>query len=485
MLIDAVAERGVLSGIYQYGANAYYDVADILQDTTFQIESNSVLFKCLKHAIEKRDVEKIDIPTIHASASDLGFSHFFQNADEARHLQAIISLSVQLENVRKFAAKIRKLEVARLLNRQLGVAQDKLRDINGDESVTHILGIAEDAVFDFSSLLNDKTDGPKLISEGLVSYLEYLGEHPVEQLGISTGLKFYDQAIGGGLRGSTINIIGARPGVGKTTVACNVAWHIAEKLNIPVLFLDTEMIFKDHVHKNIAAKTEVSVNDIETGKYAQTRFKRDKVINAAMEIESKNVPYYHKSIAGMQFEDQIAFLRRWITKDVGLNKDGTAKPCVIIYDYLKLMDTQGISSDMKEYQLLGFMMTTLHNFATRYNLPALVTLQLTRDGITKESTDVASGSDRIVWLCSNLTIFKEKSDEEIAEDGNENGNMKLVPLKVRHGGGLQHGDYINCEMKGWCAKIEELKTKFQLEEDRKVMDGDNDGFVVDGEIPFN
>ena len=45
---------------------------------------------------------------------------------------------------------------------------------------------------------------------------------------------------------------------------------------------------------------------------------------------------------------------------------------------------------------------------------------LFRDGITKESTDTASGSDRIVWLCSNFTIYKRKSDEEIAKDGPEN-----------------------------------------------------------------
>ena len=58
-------------------------------------------------------------------------------------------------------------------------------------------------------------------------------------------------------------------------------------------------------------------------------------------------------------------------------------------------------------------------------------VQLNRDGITKESTDTASGSDRIIWLCSNFTIFKRKSDEEIAEDGPENGNRKLLPLVSR------------------------------------------------------
>jgi hypothetical protein len=155
-------------------------------------------------------------------------------------------------------------------------------------------------------------------------------------------------------------------------------------------------------------------------------------------------------------------MRRWLVKDVGLNPDGTAKDCVIFYDYLKLMDSAGISQDMKEYQVLGFMMTSLHNFATQYKIPVVAFIQLNRDGISKESTDTASGSDRIIWLCSNFTIFKRKSDEEIAEDGPTNGNRKLVPLISRHGGGLDDNDYINCYMKGWCAKIVEGKTRLEL-----------------------
>lgn len=106
-------------------------------------------------------------------------------------------------------------------------------------------------------------------------------------------------------------------------------------------------------------------------------------------------------------------MRRWLVKDVGLNDDGTAKDCVIFYDYIKLMDTAGLSQDVKEYQLLGFMMTSLHNFAVKYKVPIVAFIQLNRDGINKESTDTASGSDRIVWLCSNFTIFKKNQTKKL------------------------------------------------------------------------
>jgi len=135
-----------------------------------------------------------------------------------------------------------------------------------------------------------------------------------------------------------------------------------------------------------------------------------------------------------------------------------------------------MSQDLKEYQVLGFMMTSLHNFATKYKLPIVAFVQLNRDGITKESTDTASGSDRIIWLCSNFTIFKRKSDEEIAEDGPTEGNRKLIPIISRHGGGLDDNDYINCHMKGWCAKITEGRTKLEIA--NNISPNNEDEFLI-------
>jgi hypothetical protein len=88
-------------------------------------------------------------------------------------------------------------------------------------------------------------------------------------------------------------------------------------------------------------------------------------------------------------------------------------------------------------------------------------------------------------LCSNFSIFKNKSAEEVAEDGEANGNKKLVPVVARHGGGLDDSAYINCHMKGYCAKITEGKTQGEVLRDKAST---NEGFVMEegnGEdIPF-
>lgn len=465
ILSDIGAERAVLAGVCRYGAEAYYDVADIVNDQSFTNTSNEMIYACLKKVINEDDTRKIDVPTILGSARELGIHDFVSSPNEIEHLNSVMKFPVLINNVRKFGAKIRKLQIARMMYEQLEETKDKYLGIKGDEPISHILGIAEESIFDFTSLLNDNDDAPELLFGDMPEYLVERAENPVDQIGISTGFSRFDFAIGGGLRKGTVNVIGARTKVGKSLIGLNMGVDIAKR-KIPVLYLDTEMTKNDQQNRSGAmisfgTNGVSTINDIETGQFANNTFRK----NAMFELAKNHseLPIYHKNIGGRPFEDQLSMMRRWVARVVGLNSLGKANDCVIIYDYLKLMEAAELAkSDLQEFQLLGFMMTSLHNFALRYEIPFLTFIQLNRDGITKESTDAASGSDRIMWLCSNFTIYKLKSDEEIAQDGPENGNRKMVPIIARHGEGLEQGDYINVEMKGKYAKLIEGKTTMEL-----------------------
>ena len=475
---DLPAERAILAGVCRYGSDAYFDICDIVDENSFTLESNISIYSCLKHILERDDTAKPDIPLILSAAKEIGISDFFNN-QEVMHLSSIMKFPVLLSNVRSFAAKVRKLQIARMMYDQLELTKEKYSEIKGDEPISHILGIAEESIFDFTSMLSDSDESPTKMFDDAPEYLEELCESPVDQIGISTGFNRYDFAIGGGLRRGTVNVIGARPKTGKPRLADNMGIHIA-KQGVPVLNLDTEMRKEDHQHRMIAMLSGVAINDIETGKFAESPLQKQKVMDAAQEV--KEIPYYFKSIGGMSFEDQLSIMRRWIAKVVGVNDKGKAKDCVIIYDYLKLMDSGEIRGDMKEFQILGFMMTALHNFSLRYEVPVLSFVQLNRDGINKETTDTASGSDRIIWLCSNFSIYKHKSDEEIAKDGPEHGNRKLVPVIARHGEGLEDRDYINIKMQGAIAKITEGKTAFELED--TGYDDSTEEYTAEADIPF-
>lgn len=480
-LSNPAAERGVIAGICRYGSESYFDVCDLINESSFTIDSNAIIYKCVKHILENDNHARIDVPSIYAAANTLSLGFVFEKNTEVKHLQSIFDFAVEQRNVRRFAGLIGRLEVARLLESQMGVAKQNLSELTGEETLAHILGIAENAIFDFSSRINN-VEGPRKLGDDILDIVEHLRNNPVDQIGISTGYKHFDKAIGGGLRKATVNVIGARSKAGKTFLADNIGFHIAYNEKIPVLNVDTEMIREDHQTRSLAMLSEVSIDDVETGKFGFDPEKVAKVNEAAQKMKVSN--YFHQCIGGMPFEEQIAIMRRWLVKEVGLNPDGTAKPCVIIYDYIKLMSDDSIKN-MQEYQAIGFLMTSLHNFTIRYKVPVLGYIQLNRDGLTKESIEVVSQSDRVIWLCSNFSIYKKKSDEEIAMDGHENGNRKLVPIVARHGAGLDDGDYINFDMKGWCGKITEGKLHSALQNGGSQIN--KGGFEVkddDDEIPF-
>lgn len=481
ILSDVAAERAVLAGICTYAGNAYFDVVDIVGERSFMDEANSAIYKCLKHILDNDSNASIDVPSIHASANILGLGFLFKKADQVKHLHSIMRMPIVLGNVRKFAAVIRKLEIARMLHEQLESAQDKLLEINGTESISHILGIGESTVYDFSALLNNKSDDePTSFYEDAVEYLEYLADNPVEQVGISTGLPAHDEAIGGGLRNGGVHVFAARMKVGKSTLVLNIGNHISKNLKIPVLYLDTEMLKPEQVHRIFALLTDTEFTSIETGQFGKDMFTKKKVLDMARQMRADGVPFFYKDIAGRPFEDILSIARRWIIKHVGVNDDGTAKPCVIIYDYLKLMSSEGLSGDLKETQLLGFMMTGLVNFAKRYNIPIVTAAQTNRDGVNKETTDVIGGSDRIAMVCTSLSLLKIKSDDEIAQVGFENGDRKLLVMAARYGGGFASGNYSNIRLVGKCAKIEEVGTAFENKGDGFSIDGN-----TDDEIPFD
>jgi hypothetical protein len=231
-----------------------------------------------------------------------------------------------------------------------------------------------------------------------------------------------------------------------------VGYNVAS-INIPVLYLDTELTRKDQMIRLAAQITNLDITHIETGGFASDIKGQEAIDEATTKIEA--LPLTHCSIAGQSVQTVLAKCRRWLIKTVGLNGDGTAKPCLIIYDYLKLMNSKDIKSNLAEFQILGFLLTEFHNFSVKYMLPIFSTVQLNRDGVEKEGSEVFAGSDRLLWLCSSATILKRKTSEELNEDPPSNGDKKLIVTDTRFGPGSEPGDYINLQTDFATGRIKE------------------------------
>jgi len=455
-LSDIGAERAILAGLVQHGIDGYISIADFITEDSFGHLNNQIIFKCLKDIFNKE--QKIDAASILSSATSLNLLDSINTAQELKYIKSLFNFPVSKENIFSFGLQIKKFEFARKIKKLTHKISRDIDNISGTESINDIVQILENPVTEFLRE-DDGGESPKRIGENVKEYVDFLIENKCDIIGIPTGFKTYDEAIGGGLRRKCVDLVAARPKVGKSVFADNVALSVASK-NIPVLMLDTEMGKEDHLNRLLANISGIPINEIATGKFASDKEKYDKVQDA-IDLLSK-IPYNYISVAGKPFEQILNMIKRWVVHEVKTDDSGKTKDCVIIYDYLKLMSSSSITNNIQEYQALGFQITSLHNLCVNLDIPCLSFVQLNRDGITKESTDAVSGSDRLIWLCTSFTIFKTKSTEELAEDGPNAGNRKLVPIVCRHGAGLDDGDYINMTMQGSYAKLIELKTRNQF-----------------------
>lgn len=457
-LENNASERAVLAGLCQFGLDAYLEM-DFIDVDHFTDSMNQILFSCISKIINQN--AKVDLTSILSTANELGVYDKIHNKNEIGFIRSLFNFPIHKENVAIHAAKITKLKLARDLGKTLSACAEDIENVSGDEDLMDIVSKVEEPILDATGTLYQSSNKTtETLGDGLEEYMEFLLENPTDYVGIPSGFPHFDLSIGGGLRRKSVDLIAARPKTGKSMFGDAVALHVSREHNIPVLMLDTEMSKEDHYNRIVASISGVEINKISSGKFGENPTDAEKVQKAVQEL--KTIPYHYISIAGQSFENILAVMRKWIYQHVGFDENGRTKDCLIVYDYLKLMGSEGISASMQEYQVLGFQITKLHNFCVKYDVPCLSFVQLNRDGITKESTDVVSGSDRLIWLCTSFTIFKMKSEEEIAEDTAQYGNRKLVPVVARHGSGLDDGDYINIKMHGSIGKIEESRTRNQI-----------------------
>jgi replicative DNA helicase len=473
-VIDVASERATLAGVCIYGLDAYLDIADIVDVETYTVERNQSLFKVLGWIYRDGENIPIDVPTILSASKSIGlYEEIKENLD---YVKAIFNFRVEKENIRSHAGTIARCQIIRGLDKKHDESKLNLAQLNGSASVDEIFAASESPLIEFMSGINREEES-SLMGDGAGEYMEALGTDPRQMLGISTGYGIYDMQIGGGLQKGDVNVIAARPKVAKTSHADNSSTHIAGILEIPVLQLDTEMKKTRHQLRIVSNLSGVEMNEIKSGEYYKHKHKRDKVNQAVKKLEK--MPFYYRNIAGMEFKEVISYIRRWLTKSVGINGDtGKLHDCVVILDYLKLCEASGLSKGIGEHQLIGFMLTDLMNLMLRYEVSNLTYVQQNRAGDDEDGTDTIANSDRILQFCGSLTLMQRKTPAEIAEDGPLNGNRKFKIIATRDGEQLTGNEWINYHLNGPTNRLKELGLRSKQNERQEQPDDEG------GSIPF-
>lgn len=441
ILQDSGMERAILAGITTHGAECFFEVEDILGVKNFYWKYNQELFKILIHLVHTEDTKIFDIPSIQTAAKILGYTNFTGDGKYSEYLEAIIDeAGPSKENIRSLVVAVYKLSLARRGYLAAAMIQDNLKKITGAEDVDSIIAQVEEPIFEFTAKIMTQNASVVSLGQRFKGVMTVLSESPKDIVGLPTGFPAWDIAIGGGLRPATVNVVAARSKQGKSFYCMNIAKNMAEN-GIPVLYLDTEMTSDTQLHRLTSLVSGVELNHVETGRFANNSQESEALWSCQKHIENLSIDHF--SVAGLAPHAIMSIARRWLSKTVGFTNTGAAKPCLIIYDYIKLMDDSAFKHGLQETQLLGFLTTALHNFAVKFKLPILATSQVNRDGVEREGSEFVSGSDRILWLCSNLTFLKPKSQTELNEDPPNNGTKKLIVTDTRFGAGMERGEYIN------------------------------------------
>jgi len=409
------AERFVLGSIL-LDHSLYIQSAGTLDADDFSLEKHRRIFKRMGELYERG--ENIDRITV---ANEL---MKFGELETCDGLSYLISLDDGLPQIPNIDSYIRIVKDKALLRRIIFVSQHMMqRCLLDEETPDEILGGAEDTLLKL---------GEARVKSGLLTPAQILQEYdgginafldPSKRLkGLSTGFAKLDEMTGG-LHGGDLFIIAARPSMGKTAFALNIAQHVALKLKQTVAVFSLEMSKESLLTRMLCAAARVDSQRFRAGYLTQEE--RRKLNHALHELAESKL--YIDDTAGLHLMDMHAKLRRLKAEhgEIGL----------VIVDYLQLMSGRGrFENRNQEVSALSRGMKLL---AKEMSVPMMVLSQLSRAVETRqgdhrpqlsdlrESGSIEQDADVVGFIFREEVYHRDREDLR--------GLAELIIAKQRNG----------------------------------------------------
>lgn len=354
---DLDAEQATLGSI-MLNPYALNEIIDIVQEHTFYSEKHKIIWKAMIDLFTKS--EPIDLLSLSTSLKNRGQ---LEQIGGRVYLTDLTNSVPASTNVKHYAGIVYK----KALMRKLIEAGEHLSTIGfaeSDEDVETIMDDAEKKVFSV-------TGDPK--GQNFVSLKQSLTEtwEQIEKLhndkgglrGVPTGYPALDNLLAG-LQKSDLIILAARPSVGKTTLALDIARNAAVKHKVPVGIFSLEMSSQQLTQRMLAAHSKVDAWKLRTGKITRED-EFSKIRDSLNELSS--APIYIDDQAGNSIIKMKSVARR-LKSEFGLG--------LIVVDYLQLMNTS------KNYDSMVNQVTeisrSLKGLARELDVPVLALSQLSR-----------------------------------------------------------------------------------------------------------
>jgi len=226
--------------------------------------------------------------------------------------------------------------------------------------------------------------------------------------GITSGFDELDQFTSGFQRDEFI-IIGARPSVGKTALALNMASHIAFHKKVPTAFFSLEMSDIALVQRLISSEANVKASNLRSGFLSTEEYR--KVVKSMSIIDE--APFHIVDMPNMKLLDLRAQARKLRSQQ---------KVQIIFIDYLGLIVHE--NSMMPRYEQISEISRSLKSLARELHIPIVVLCQLTREAQReaptlahlRDSGSIEQDADLVLFLNRELAKKKKEEEEQLPID---------------------------------------------------------------------
>lgn len=348
------AEQAVIGGL-MLDPQAWWKVVDVVQSGDFYRRDHALIFTAISDMVAKK--QPFDAVTLADWFDSQGLSE--QIAGGA-YLVELASSTPSAANVRAYADIVADKARMRKIIEAGTIAVNNAFQSDG-RSGTELLG---EAISRFSALLSTEPCELESLAPVMSRVWDRLEERSRAEVGIhgmTTGISELD-ALLGGLKPGGLYILAARPKMGKTTLAQNIAEHVALRMKQPVAFFSFEMQPEELGDRMLSSIGNIDGNRVRSGEFDE--FDWTNATQAMNKLRSAEI--FVSKPRSARVEHVVAQTRR----------QHAAKPLgLVVIDYLQLMAVQGDN----RAQGLGDITRALKLMAGELGLPILLLSQLSRD----------------------------------------------------------------------------------------------------------
>lgn len=422
---DLDGEKAVLGAVL-LDNEKLAETQEFITSDDFYRHAHQLIFAAMETLGDKD--EPIDASTLR---TELEGGHNLEDAGGVAYLAELATTTPTAANAVYYAKNVHQKAVARRL---IKTATDIVTEsYNNNGNIDELLDNAERSILNVSEDRN--SNGFKFIGDVLGQSLDSIQELAQQKstvTGLSTGFPALDKMTTG-LHDDELVILAARPAVGKTAFALNLAQNVGTKSGKAVAIFSLEMSAESLVSRMICAEGSIDANHLRTG---QLTWEEWQSVYMAMGSLS-NASIYIDDTAGTKISEIRAKSRR-LAKDT--NNLG-----LIVVDYLQLVD--GGSQENRQ-QEVSYISRQLKKIAKELGVPVIALSQLSR-GVEqrqdkrpvlsdiRESGSIEQDADIVAFLYRDDYYEREDGDddeeESEVEENNDVGEVEVIIEKNRSG----------------------------------------------------